>query len=144
MHHPSVLPLLSSILVLLSASTPSAAQGTMCRNQPPYTNCVSSVIATVTLPCEAHTSTDVAFATACKCSTLSQIFDCYTSICPPDNLNDVFTTQFNSYGCPNAPPLKTGGGGGGGAKTTSSVKTTAAVTGEISRYLGLGGYEPVT
>lgn len=77
----------------------------------PYTNCVSTAVSTA-LPCEA--TSDRALATSCKCSTLSKVFSCYTSLCPPDNLNDVFTSQFNSMGCPDAPALK----------TATSAKTT--------------------
>ncbi|KAK0625841.1 hypothetical protein B0T14DRAFT_492275 [Immersiella caudata] len=118
-----------SLVTILALSTTTIAQ-TLCRNQDPYTNCVSAAV-TTTLPCEAYS--DKAFATSCKCSTLSKVFDCYTSLCPPDNLNDVFTSQFNSYGCPNAPALKTGGG------TTKQVATTAtAVTSEKGSELATG------
>ncbi|KAK0752814.1 hypothetical protein B0T18DRAFT_384981 [Schizothecium vesticola] len=116
--YPSSLSLCSALLVLATGA--SAAVGTMCRNQDPNQSCGAAAVATVSPPCEAYD--DQSVKTSCICSTLSKIASCYESLCPRDNLNDIYDSKFNSMSCPNAPPLTQGLG-----YTTATA--TAANTG---------------
>ncbi|KLU83047.1 hypothetical protein MAPG_02114, partial [Magnaporthiopsis poae ATCC 64411] len=107
----------------------SAQVGTMCRNQTPFLNCGANVAKTAGVRCKSYTESSL--KTPCVCSALSLHYSCYTSLCPSDNLNDVYKSKFNSMKCPNAPPLKTagGGGGGGGSSATKSAVSAATTTG---------------
>ncbi|KAL8387078.1 hypothetical protein RB595_010173 [Gaeumannomyces hyphopodioides] len=121
----------SQLLVsaMLLAGLVSAQVGTMCRNQTPFLNCGANVVKTAGVTCESYTQSSL--KTPCICSTLSLHYSCYVSLCPSDNLNDVYESRFNSMKCPNAPPLKTAGGGGGRSPTTpaASAATTTAGAG---------------
>ncbi|KAL8323660.1 hypothetical protein RB597_009016 [Gaeumannomyces tritici] len=112
---------------MLLAGLVSAQVGTMCRNQTPFLNCGANVVKTVGVTCETYTQP--ALKTPCVCSTLSLHYSCYTSLCPPDNLNDVYESMLNSMKCPNAPPLKTAARGGGGSSPTTPAAGAAGTTG---------------
>ncbi|KAL8354994.1 hypothetical protein RB601_000679 [Gaeumannomyces tritici] len=118
----------SQLLVsaMLLAGLVSAQVGTMCRNQTPFLNCGANVVKTVGVTCETYTQP--ALKTPCVCSTLSLHYSCYTSLCPPDNLNDVYESMLNSMKCPNAPPLKTAARGGGGGSSPTTPAASAATT----------------
>ncbi|EJT70788.1 hypothetical protein GGTG_11811 [Gaeumannomyces tritici R3-111a-1] len=81
----------SQLLVsaMLLAGLVSAQVGTM-----PFLNCGANVVKTVGVTCETYTQP--ALKTPCVCSTLSLHYSCYTSLCPPDNLNDVYESMLNS------------------------------------------------
>jgi hypothetical protein len=59
---------------------------------------------------------------------------CYVSLCPRDNLNDVYDTFLNSLSCPGAPPLTKGvyKTTGVGAETTPTVTPATAGAGSGS------------
>ncbi|KAL8351248.1 hypothetical protein RB598_006162 [Gaeumannomyces tritici] len=118
----------SQLLVsaMLLAGLVSAQVGTMCRNQTPFLNCGANVVKTVGVTCETYTQP--ALKTPCVCSTLSLHYSCYTSLCPPDNLNDVYESMLNSMKCPNAPPLKTAARGSGGSSPTTPAASAATTT----------------
>ena len=108
----------------------------ICSTDSPNQSCAAAAVATVSPPCEAYS--DKATKTSCICSTLSLVASCYESLCPRDNLNDVYDTYFNSLSCPNAPVLTVGqyATKTGGAATTTTAGGGAATGGTATTGSG--------